>query len=132
MKSYVLFVDIYYLYIPNLTQNHASFACLKLQSDHSLVLRRRRRHSHTDCFRFQSYERWNKSVMQSVTSGVSISRCCDIDAEQCCNEYSDSDSDSNLFLRIPNIRIRIRDFCRTNNIQIRIRNRILTSESESF
>ena len=51
---------------------------------------------------------------------------------QCCNEYSDSDSDSNLFLRIPNIRIRIRDFCKTNNIQIRICNRILTSESESF
>ena len=39
---------------------------------------------------------------------------------QCCNEYSDSDS--NLFLRIPNIRIRIRDFCKTNNIRIRIRN----------
>ena len=30
--------------------------------------------------------------------------------KQCCNEYSDSDSDSNLILRIPNIRIRIRDF----------------------
>ena len=52
--------------------------------------------------------------------------------KQCCNEYSDSDSDSNLFLRIPNIRIRIRDFCKTNNIRIRIRNWILTSESESF
>ena len=50
--------------------------------------------------------------------------------QQCCNEYSDSDS--NLFLRIPNIRIRIRDFCKTNIIRIRIRNRILTSESESF
>ena len=32
--------------------------------------------------------------------------------KQCCNEYSDSDSDSNLFPRIPNIRIRIRDFLR--------------------
>ena len=52
--------------------------------------------------------------------------------DQCCNEYSDSDSDSNLFLRILNIRIRIRDFCKTNNIRIRICNRILTSESESF
>ena len=53
-------------------------------------------------------------------------------ANQCCNEYSDSDLDSNLFLRIPNIRIQIRDFCKTNNIWIRIRNRILSSESESF
>ena len=33
---------------------------------------------------------------------------------------------------VTNIRIRIRDFCKTNNIRIRIRNWILTSKSECF
>ena len=64
-----------------------------------------------DCYCPESRTRARATSQQGshVCCWVRVARASR-DSEQCCNEYSDSDSDSNLFLRIPNIRIRIRDF----------------------